>query len=651
MANRVPGRSFCLRGAGHTSETGQSQRDVAIQVPINYVTQPGISLSAACFGEGRYEDRGLQDCVSNLMSVGFRRLIIDLYWDAARQVWSFCPVSVPMSSSAATSTLSSTAGLLATAQLQTAALLPSTSSQVAQTASTRSTSLVARQATSNSSTSSALLSSASSIPPNSTSSTQPLSTVITSPSEEPLYQFGPYQCTSTIEFTNFINLLSNYIQSTENTIDAHPIHLIINVHAAAATGNPAEPAMRPEQSALPGTSNSLSSLLDASLSAYIYTPTELSTHRANLNSSWYSVVPSRQPLSAYYTTKIASNHVHSTPDGWPSESFIETAKAKRLLIGYGSTDPQMQDYNFSSDWGTIFPQGYMESGRDLRIQNDGIVNGGCFFDADTFDLARVNSSWSMSSNFTGLDYPTAATSPPFPLLNLTSNLTACGISPTINETLTNTTADTNITSYQAMSYATVWSWAYGEPRNSSGNTSDNDDKNSHFRCALMDPILNGRWRVGDCTTKYYAACRIASEPYQWQISADPVAFSAAPDVCSGNSTFAVPRTALENTYLYSALKARPDVSSNSDTNGVWLQFHSLDIETCWVSGGSNASCPYHVDAVSEQRRAVLVPTIAAVIVLVLTALTLLVKCNQNRRTSKTRTRRTEGGWDYEGVPS
>lgn len=621
-------------------------------MPVNYVTQPAISLTAACFGGGRFEDQGLEDCLSNLLSVGFRRLMLDLYWDATRQVWSFCPVSVPISSSPANSTSFSTAGALSTAQLQTAPLLPSTSiptsSRVAQPSSTSSTSLVARQAPSNSS---ALLSSVSSIPPNSTSSLQPLSTVVSPPSDEPLYEFGPYQCTSTIEFTNFINILLDYIQLTENTIEAHLIQLVINLHAAAATDNPAEPALRPELSALPGLSNSISSLLDASLSAYIYTPTELSTQRANLNNSWYSVVSSRQPISAYYTTNIASNHVHSTPDGWPSESFIEVAKAKRLLIGYGSVDPQIQGYNFQGDSGTIFPQGYMEANRDLRITNDGVVDVGCFFDARNSDLASVNSSWSMSSNFSGLNFPIAATSPIMPLLNLTSNLTACGISPIINQTLMNSTANTNITNYQAVSYATVWSWAYGEPRNSSGTSSDDDDNNSHFRCTLMDPTLNGRWRVGDCTTKYYAACRLASEPYRWQLSVAPVSFSAATDACSGNSTFDVPRTALENTYLHSALTARPDILSDSDANAVWLKFHSLDVQTCWVSGGSNASCPYYEDTASVQRRAVLVPTIAAVIVLVLTALTLLVKCNQNRRTSKTRIRRTASGWDYEGVPS
>ena len=617
-------------------------------MPVNFVTQPGLSLAAACFGGGRYEDQDLEDCLSDLLSVGFRRLLLDLYWDATRQVWSFCPVSVPMSASNATSASLSTAGAMSTAQLQTATLSPSSSSQEAQAASTGGTSVVARQAQSSSSNSSTLLVSTSNIPTNSTSSMQSLFTVVPTPDDELLYQLGPYQCTSTIEFTNFINILSNYIQMTENSIDAHIIQLSLNIHAAASPDNPAEPAPQPDQSTLPGSSNSLSSLLNASLSAYIYTPTELITDRANLNSSWYSVVPSRQPISTYYTTVIASDLVHTTPDGWPSESYLEVTKAKRLLIGFGSADPQMQSYSFPSDWGTIFPQDYIDANQSVRVTTNGIVDGGCFFNAGTTGLAQVNSSWSTSSNFSGFDYPTTQMSPVTQLLNLTSNLTACGISPTINQTLTNATANMNITNYQAVSYNSVWSWAYGEPRTSSGNNSD-DDNNTLFRCALMDPTLNGRWRVDDCTSKYYAACRVASEPYQWQISSGSVTFSAAAGACSGNSTFAVPRTALENTYLHSALSARPDIANADGSNGVWVQFNSLDIETCWVIGGSNVTCPYYEDAASVQRRTVLVPTIAAVIVLVLTALTLLVKCNQNRRTSKTR--RTESGWDYEGVPS
>jgi hypothetical protein len=75
----------------------QSQRDLGLQVPVNYVTVPGVSFSAACFPVLRYEDDNSGDCLSNLLAVGIRRLEIDLYWDQGRQIWSFCPVAIPTS--------------------------------------------------------------------------------------------------------------------------------------------------------------------------------------------------------------------------------------------------------------------------------------------------------------------------------------------------------------------------------------------------------------------------------------------------------------------------------------------------------------------------------------------------------------------------
>lgn len=59
----------------------QSQRDLGLRVPINFITVPGVSLTAACFSTLRFEDDNSGDCLSNLLAVGFRRLEIDLYWD------------------------------------------------------------------------------------------------------------------------------------------------------------------------------------------------------------------------------------------------------------------------------------------------------------------------------------------------------------------------------------------------------------------------------------------------------------------------------------------------------------------------------------------------------------------------------------------
>jgi len=153
--------------------------------------------------------------------------------------------------------------------------------------------------------------------------------------------------------------------------------------------------------------------------------------------------------------------------------------------------------------------------------------------------------------------------------------------------------------------------------------------------------------------KHRAACRIAGEPYAWRLSTINVPFAAAPDACPEHTVFSLPRTGLENTYLYHQILNNTNSAggdADSISSGVWIDFNSLDQPDCWVTGGPNATCPYENNRQETRQRQILIPTIAALIVLLLTVLTLLVKCNQNRRNSKTR-RRGDNGWEYEGVPS
>lgn len=77
----------------------QSQRDLSLQVPINFVTTPGVSLSAACFSELQYDDDAAKKCFTNLFDVDFQRFELDLYWDEGRSIWSFCPVQLESSGS------------------------------------------------------------------------------------------------------------------------------------------------------------------------------------------------------------------------------------------------------------------------------------------------------------------------------------------------------------------------------------------------------------------------------------------------------------------------------------------------------------------------------------------------------------------------
>jgi hypothetical protein len=220
-------------------------------------------------------------------------------------------------------------------------------------------------------------------------------------------------------------------------------------------------------------------------------------------------------------------------------------------------------------------------------------------------------------------------------------------------TLANTSADNNATSYISFSHSTVWNWAPGEPRNNSVSGSDDDYPQSEFRCALMglSHAYVEHWRVEYCPNKYRAACRIDNQPYEWVLSSNDVSFYDAPYSCPDDSTFSAPRTGVENHYLHHAvLSSRDRLGISEKAKGVWLNFNSLDTATCWVTTGPNGTCPYYVNEKAKQSRQVLVPTIGAIIVFVLTALTMFVKCNVNRRNSRSR-RRGAGGWDYEGVPA
>lgn len=72
----------------------QSQRELSLRVPINYVNHPGVVLTAACFGNDSYEETAAAKCISNLLVSGFRRLEADVFWDASRLTWSLCPVEL-----------------------------------------------------------------------------------------------------------------------------------------------------------------------------------------------------------------------------------------------------------------------------------------------------------------------------------------------------------------------------------------------------------------------------------------------------------------------------------------------------------------------------------------------------------------------------
>jgi len=79
-----------------------------------------------------------------------------------------------------------------------------------------------------------------------------------------------------------------------------------------------------------------------------------------------------------------------------------------MLLGWGTVDPQMEDYNFTGDADTVFDKGYIANLQgDVVASGDGQLTNGCFLRDGEADLSQVNSSWAFASSVGSFQYPTA----------------------------------------------------------------------------------------------------------------------------------------------------------------------------------------------------------------------------------------------------
>ncbi|KAJ5973097.1 uncharacterized protein N7479_003015 [Penicillium vulpinum] len=570
-----------------------SERDVAGQIPLNYVTNPGVSLSAACFGNRIYDREGAAKCFSNLLAIGYRRLVVDLYWSVNRRSWSFCPVSVPVGSGTTASPETSTT--------KTSANISGRDDDSHGLA---------------------------------------------------LYELGSYKCTDDLDPSVLSDVLVGYFRITNNKLTVYTTYLVLNLHVAASDSTPDDPASTISGGQLPSETERAGSILGTALSDFTYTPAQLASDRSNLNQSWYKVDQGYMPITEYFTVHENEAGEQSTPDGWPSSKFIQLAKRDRVLIEYGSIDSQLTHYNISTEGNSVFPPGYLTSEVKVSATNNGTLTSGCLYEPGLTRVSQTHSSWAISNHIPvpdGLSTDETMHS----LSNVLSDMTACGLSPMLNITLFGQTADQQVEYYRNLSISSSWAWAVGEPHDA--NYAGGGDNPKYDRCAIMDLTLNGHWRSTNCTDQRHGACRIGNLPFSWVLSEASDHFSNVSDTCPPGSSFAVPRTGLENTYLYKYLLSLPETkvdlnSTDPAHREVFINFNSMDITSCWIPGGYAASCPYASDPQELERETVLVAAIASIIILIIAALTLFVKCNANRRNSRRR-KRVIGGWEYEGVPS
>ncbi|KAK6441289.1 hypothetical protein LTR95_002482 [Oleoguttula sp. CCFEE 5521] len=631
-----------------------SQRDASIKIPINYVPVPGVSLTAACFPHGRYAVEAGSKCFSNLLAVGFRRFEVDLFWDSGRAVWSLCPAELgdtPDGSISSRTTLLQThsaTATLASGQLsdQTAVASLSTAAALA-LLQPRQTSALSTQTVAISTTPSTRVTDInSSTSPG--SETSAASSVATTPSassptngEEGSPREGDYICSSDLTFDALLITLNGHLENTEDNLNATTKYLILNLHLAQPAGN----ANGSSSGSLDEQPDGLGNLIASNNSQFLYTPEILRTQRANLLAagSWFQVAPRYVPTRSYFDIDT-SGAVASSADGWPSESFVELANAKRMIVAYGRVDSDLTEYNYTSDAGILFPRGYTAETRQTIVSSAGLLTQGCFFDSQNDTLEAANSSWSVTKIG---DASQITSSSNDALLTSANQLVACGISPILNTTLLNRTADQDYAPYKVYVQSTIWSWATDEPRNTS-KTGDGE----LGRCAVLN-VSSSHWQTEDCSNSHHAACRIRNLPYQYSISDDSVSYERAEEACPKNTSFTTPRTGLENRYLLASFETYRDSQGSAIDDPadelLWIDFNDLSAESCWVIG-ANTTCPYQAQD-RGSGRTIVVPTVAAVIVLVIALAVIVIKVAANRRTTRRKTRRGDDGWDYEGVPS
>lgn len=368
------------------------------------MTEAGISLRAACFNNDVYEDDAAADCLSNLIAIGFKRFVLDLYWDQEKALWSLCPVAIP--SVLPPTNVPSATTIDGSSALQSLSSSSRQNSSRSSTVSTTSSaSLAARQATISEARTPLPTLSSGGIFGNTLSYTA----VVPESPESPVIKVGPYSCSTTLQFSSITSLILNYIRKTETTFDARLLYLIINIHAASTFDAPTAPA--PQPSRLPSSSQYISGVLGSELSNYVYKAAQLGNERPNLNGSWYMTNSRYRPVEDYYNTSTSANNIVSTTDGWPSESYMEFQRSHRVLLGWGNVEPQMSAYNFSGDADVVFDNGYIaDTQRDVASNQAGSITEGCFFRTGLPNVAQVNNSWAVSYGIPNFQYPTSTNS-------------------------------------------------------------------------------------------------------------------------------------------------------------------------------------------------------------------------------------------------
>ncbi|KAK9495096.1 hypothetical protein V1508DRAFT_410885 [Lipomyces doorenjongii] len=473
-----------------------------------------------------------------------------------------------------------------------------------------------------------------------------------------VYDGKAYTCDTTITFSKFLSdvLRNQWIYSTDDNLNAQTIVLTMNLRSAKAAaiisiGHERSVTSKVNQATtnIPNLqsgsatstantaivtdsdSDSLAVQIDDALRKYVYTPAMLNLDRSKA---------------------LTWNDTAASSQGWPLLENVLLKDFYRVLFSFGDIEVPRSEYDTNLDADYIF------SNDDIPHSGTGVISYTSNFSSSELDsmtspVCTLNDGNDISITSTG-----AVVKPSWQIASDTSDnpfsaaamlqYMKCGFSPVLNATLS---SPSDILQYVITGLeSSRWSWMAGqpteqlEPTPTNGATPITGGSGDVRRCAAL--TKNG-WAVENCYSKYNVACRVAKSPYNWTLSQKKVSYYDSIGACTGNTILSLPRTALQNTMLQ--ILRQSDVGSDP----VWIDMNSIEVANCWVSGGPGASCNYNRSP--RESIAVIVPTIAAVVVAVLLALTLCSKLLGYKQVKARRKRRRIvkkfGEMEYDGVPS
>lgn len=89
--------------SANISTAQRIQRDIAMNVTIDQLIWPAIDMSTSFFGKD-YSTQRVSELDQPLV-MGYKRLVVDIYWDADRSHWQLCPVAITNATSNADLTI------------------------------------------------------------------------------------------------------------------------------------------------------------------------------------------------------------------------------------------------------------------------------------------------------------------------------------------------------------------------------------------------------------------------------------------------------------------------------------------------------------------------------------------------------------------